>query len=98
MLWRSRRGGVLLGADVDQAVEKRPRCDHKRAAAVRIAILECEADRAAAVDEDAAGLSDQPLDVRVGVERRPHPRAVGSLVRLRPRRPYCGATAPIEQL
>ena len=79
-------------------VEKRAGRDDERAARVRVAVLHREADDASVLDEDAPGSSDQPLDVRLGLERRLHPRAVHLLVGLRARRPHRRAAAAIEQL
>ena len=89
---------MLLGADVHQAVEKRAGRDDQRVARVRVAVLERQADDAAVLDEDAAGPADQPLDVRLRLERALHPLAVDLLVRLRARRPDRGSAAAIEQL
>ena len=65
----ARPGWMLLGPDVNQAVEKRPGRDDERSARVRVAVLEREPDDAAVLDEDAARPPDQPLDVRLRVER-----------------------------
>jgi len=64
----------------------------------RAALLHRKAHHSAVFDEDPARSSDQPLDVRLGVEYGLHPAAVLLLVRLRSRRPDGWPTAPIEQL
>ena len=91
-------GRMLLGADVDQAVQKRAGRDDERRARVRVAVLDREPGDAAVLDENPAGPADQPLDVRLGLERRADPRAVDLLVRLRARRPDRRPAAAIEQL
>src|SRR5581483_10833902 len=48
--------------------------------------------------ERAAGPADQPLDVRLRVERRLHPAAVDLLVRLRARRPHRRPSAAVQEL
>ena len=52
----------------------------------------------AAVDENPAGLPEDPRDVRLALERVAHPRAVAPLVGLRARRPHRRPAAAVEQL
>ena len=64
-------------------------------APVAVAVLHRDAGNAAMLDEDAPGFSDQPLDVRLGLERLLHPRSVDSscppaLAATRPRVRDCG--------
>ena len=62
-------GRVLLRADVNQAVEKRAGRDRRARGSERVAVLERQTDDAAVLDEDAPGAADQPLDVRLRLER-----------------------------
>ncbi len=64
----------------------------------RAAALERQPGDPAAVDEDALGLLEDPVDTRLFAERRGNPFAVPALVRLCPRRPDRRAAAAIEQL
>ncbi len=89
---------MLLRTDVNEPVEKRAGRDDERTAAVRVAVFEREADHSTVLDKDPSGASNEPLDVRLGVERRFHPATVDFFVRLRARRPHGGAAAAIEQL
>src|SRR5581483_5583312 len=90
--------GKLLGADMNHAVQERPGRHDQRLAAVGVAVLEGEAGDATTADERAAGPADQPLDVRLRVERRLHPAAVDLLVRLRARRPHRRPSAAVQEL
>ena len=72
----ARPAGTLLGADVNQAVQERAGRDDQRAHAYASPSSMREADDAPVLDENPPGLADQPLDVRLGVERRPAPSAV----------------------
>ena len=70
---RRRGRPAAARADVNQTVQERAGRDDERTAAERIAVLQREADDAAVLDENPAGPADDPLDVRLGLERRPHP-------------------------
>src|SRR6516165_1580476 len=89
---------MLFRSDVNETVQERPRGDDKRAAAVRIAVLERETDDSSVFDEDTACATDQPLDVRFRLEGCTDPLAVNPLVCLRARRPHRRSPASIEQL
>ena len=64
----------------------------------RSPVFELETDHAAGISQDAAGLPEDPVDVRNGLQRALHPGAVAPLVRLRARRPDRRTAAPVEQL
>ena len=52
----------------------------------------------AAIEQNPPGAAENPLDIRLGLERGAHPLAVPRLVRLGARRPHRRPAAAIEQL
>ena len=83
---------------MDEAVQERAGRDHEGIARDRVAVLQRESGDAPLVDENPAGLADNPGDARLRVERRAHPGAVTAFVGLRARRPHGRTTAGVEQL
>src|SRR5213596_200346 len=89
---------MLFGADVNQSVEEGTGRHHERAARNRSTVFHREADDTSAGRENAAGASDQPLDVWLCSELTLHPLTVDFLVGLRARRPDGRTAAAIQQL
>jgi hypothetical protein len=83
---------------MNQAVEECACGDDEGRAGEALSALELEAGHAAGIRQDAAGLSEDPRDVRHRLEGALHPRAVPTLVGLRARRPDCRPAAPVQHL
>ena len=67
---------TLFAAHVDQAVQKGPGRDHERLAAETAAVFELQAADLAAIEQNPPGPAENPLNVRLGLERGAHPLAV----------------------
>ena len=91
-------GRTLFGPDVNQPIQERPGGDDERAALATVPVFHRQADDATVIDEDASGLSKDPGDVRLAIERACDPGRIATLVGLRARRPDRGPTTAIEQL
>src|SRR4051812_23961806 len=89
---------MLLGPNVHETIEERPRRDHQRAADMHITVFEREASDAPMLYEDSAGATNQPFDTGLRCERSVHPMAVDLLVGLSARRPNRGSAAAIQEL
>src|SRR5258706_1902772 len=83
---------------MDETIQERAGRDDERGAAKGVAVLKRKTLDAAMFDENPAGATDQPFDIRFGLELGLYPLAVDLLVGLRPRRPDCRPAAAIQQL
>ena len=72
-------GRTLLRADVNEPVQERAGGDDERAASVVVAVLHADAGDGSRGDKNTSGFSNQPFDVRLGVERALHPAPVDLL-------------------
>ncbi len=89
---------MLFRTDMNQTIQKRAGRHHQCGAAEGVAFLEFDAGDSSSGRQHAARFADQPVDVRLCVERGLHPPPVYRLVRLCPRRPHRRSAASIEQL
>src|SRR5688572_20108944 len=76
-------GGPLLGADVNQAVQKRPRGHDDRRRRMRIAVFHRQAGNASSARQQPPCPARNPRDVCFALESRGHPSSVLALVGLR---------------
>ena len=103
---KSREGGSsgtarrpLFAPDVHQPVEERAGRDDERLAAETAPILELQDRRILPSScKNPPGAADDPVNIRLGFERRADPFAVAWLVRLRPGRPHRRPARAVEQL
>jgi hypothetical protein len=91
-------GRVLFRSDVNETVQKGAGRHDNRSTRVRIAVFHREAGDLSMPDQQTPRLADQPLDVRLLVERRLDPASVDFLVGLGAWRPDGRPAAAIEQL
>src|SRR4051812_34615212 len=80
-------GRPLFSSDVDETVEERPGRDNESRTVEAATTLELDPRDPPGRGEYASGLSDDPADIGLTVERSLHPLAITAFVGLRSRRP-----------
>src|SRR5687768_9211406 len=83
---------------MNETIEKCAGGNHQRVAAELGTVFERKPHYLATLDQDAAGPTQNPGDVRSCIQRTPHPFAVAALIRLGARRPDSRAATPVEHL